>query len=543
MQPIIINQEPLTKTITRKFNPNHKCYKKNEVLYRITFKYKSNFSGNEEYDVTTKNMHFTNFAAPKRGLRAGDLVKYVPKDKTNHPNYNQLARITRETITQHKEKITSDISFDITFLQPIIVNNKLKTHMENVSSTSLELISEIEEFICEQSFISPNIVNEYIKSRNAYNNKTKGYSIAKLLAAEDRLWNIHFVLDDNNEPKYPKWQDYGQPLYSYQLPIKQRLDGLITNVVRESFTPARNKIFKRGDKWWVKFVMPEGSNPGDPVSVVVGITKVNVNIPLKLTNNTFPRPNMEIEAEITKENNSASYNDLKKMSTKKINLEFIPTFISAQFSNDKQLDLYKMVKPSKNQTFKITDAKIIKQPNGDNFKFKQLKHFDKQATVFVYDLEVLVDLTLKMRHSLTAEEKEEEAKSSFLKRNTAKGFRNLGLMINNWPRKCQKIMKKIRGDTRKIADKIVSPSSAQIQANNMLKRLASRAKGRVKANAARKRIAKNRSSGRPNVRGGRRRTRKKRGGRRRTRKKRGGRRRTQRRKRRKNKKKRTRRRR
>ena len=66
---------------------------------------------------------------------------------------------------------------------------------------------------------------------------------------------------------------------------------------------------------------------------------------------------MEIEAEITKENNSASYNDLKKMSTKKINLEFIPTFISAEFSNDKQLDLYKMVKPSKNQTFKITDAK------------------------------------------------------------------------------------------------------------------------------------------------------------------------------------------
>ena len=523
MQSIIINQEPETKIIKpetkiikRRFNPKHKCYKKNEVLYRITFKYKSNFSGNEEYDVTTKNMHFTNFAAPKRGLRAGDLVKYVPKDKTNHPNYNQLARITRETITQHKEKITSDISFDITFLQPIIVNNKLKTNMVNVSSSSLKLIPEIEEFICEQSFISPIIVNEYIKSRDAYNNKTQGYSRSKLAASEDRLWNEHFVLDDNNEPKYPKWADYGQPLYSYQLPIKQRLDGLITNVVRESFTPARNKIFKRGDKWWVKFVMPEGSNPGDPVSVVVGITKVNVNIPLKLTNNTFPRPNMEIEAEITKENNSASYNDLKKMSTKKINLEFIPTFISAQFSNDTQEDLDKMVKPSKNQTFKITDAKIIKQPNGDNFKFKQLKHFDKQATVFVYDLEVLVDLTLKMRHSLTAEEKEEEAKSSFLKRNTAKGFRNLGLMINNWPRKCQKIMKKIRGDTRKIADKIVSPSSAQIQANNMLKRLASRAKGRVKANAARKRIAKNRSSGRPNVRGGRRRTRKKRGGRRRT---------------------------
>ena len=226
MQSIIINQEPETKIIKpetkiikRRFNPKHKCYKKNEVLYRITFKYKSNFSGNEEYDVTTKNMHFTNFAAPKRGLRAGDLVKYVPKDKTNHPNYNQLARITRETITQHKEKITSDISFDITFLQPIIVNNKLKTHMENVSSTSLELISEIEEFICEQSFISPIIVNEYIKSRDAYNNKTQGYSRAKLAASEDRLLNEHFVLDDNNEPKYPKWADYGQPLYIYQLPI------------------------------------------------------------------------------------------------------------------------------------------------------------------------------------------------------------------------------------------------------------------------------------------------------------------------------------
>ena len=533
MQPIIINQKPLTTTITRKFTSAHKCYKKDDISYRITFKYKSNFSGNEKNNVTIKNMNFTNFAAPKRGLRAGNLVKYIPKNKTNDPNYNQIARITRETIKQHREKIKSDISFDITFLQPIIVNNKLKTHMENVSSTSLELISEIEEFICEQSFISPNIVNEYIKSRNAYNNKTKGYSKAKLTAAEDRLWNTHFVLDDNNEPKYPKWQDYGQPLYSYQLPIKQRLNGLITNVVRESFTPSRNKIFKRQGKWWIKFIMPEGSKPGDPVSVVVGITKVNVDIPSKLTNNTFPRPNMKIEAEITKENNSESYSYLKKMSSKKINLNFIPTFISAEFSNDKQLDLYKMVKPSKNQKFKITDAKIIKQSNGDNFKFKPLKHFDKQATKLIYDLEVLVDLTLKMGHSATAEEKEEEAKSSFLKRNTTKGLRNLGLMINNWPRKCKKIMKKIRGDTRKIANKIVSPSSAQIQANNMLKRLASRAKGKVKANATRKRITKNRSSGRPKVRGGRRRTRKKRGRRRKTR----------RRKRRKNKKKRTRRRR
>ena len=70
MQPIIINQEPRIKTITRTFTSAHKCYKKGDVSYRITFKYKSNFSGDEKNNVTIKNMNFTNFAAPKRGLRA-----------------------------------------------------------------------------------------------------------------------------------------------------------------------------------------------------------------------------------------------------------------------------------------------------------------------------------------------------------------------------------------------------------------------------------------------------------------------------------------
>ena len=37
MQPIIINQPKETKTITTTYTPDHKCYKTDESLYRITF--------------------------------------------------------------------------------------------------------------------------------------------------------------------------------------------------------------------------------------------------------------------------------------------------------------------------------------------------------------------------------------------------------------------------------------------------------------------------------------------------------------------------
>ena len=50
----------------------------------------------------------------------------------------------------------------------------------------------------------------------------------------------------------------------------------------------------------------------------------------------------------------------------------------------KQINLNKMVKPSPNQVFKILNARIIKQQDKDNFKFKELDTFDKNISKLVW---------------------------------------------------------------------------------------------------------------------------------------------------------------
>ena len=57
------------------------------VLYRITFRYKTNFSGNKLFNLTKKNFPDFTIDIPNRPLRPGDYVRYTPRNK-NDFNHN-----------------------------------------------------------------------------------------------------------------------------------------------------------------------------------------------------------------------------------------------------------------------------------------------------------------------------------------------------------------------------------------------------------------------------------------------------------------------
>ena len=75
------------------------------------------------------------------------------------------------------------------------------------------------------------------------------------------------------------------------------------------------------------------------------------------------------------------------------NMNFSPSYIISQFSNKKVLDLNNLIKPSRDQEFKIIKTSIIKQNNNDYFKFKELPRFNDKHNIII-DLEVHVQLNL-----------------------------------------------------------------------------------------------------------------------------------------------------
>ena len=71
---------------------------RDKVLYRVTFRYKSNFSGEKMYDVTDDNFGFKTIGHDRK-IGPGSLVLYNPavKEGKQHPNTKQYATITKES--------------------------------------------------------------------------------------------------------------------------------------------------------------------------------------------------------------------------------------------------------------------------------------------------------------------------------------------------------------------------------------------------------------------------------------------------------------
>ena len=214
--------------VTRYPRPPEGC-PSGKVLYRITFKYKcSRYSGDRVFDITDANFGFKTTGHDKK-LVPGALVKYTPKKqkKQTHPNYGQLARITLQTslprnraaLRQNRPMLpgSETVMYDIKFINPLMVNNKLVNNKTEVPKSDLTLVPELEVYRCEDSFVPIALINNYIQARDAFRNDPTGavppafaglYATRQLWlqAMENSLWNNHFVLDDNNQPLYPKWR-------------------------------------------------------------------------------------------------------------------------------------------------------------------------------------------------------------------------------------------------------------------------------------------------------------------------------------------------
>lgn len=508
---------------------------KNKVLYRVTFRYKSNFSGNKMYDVTDNNFGFKTTGYDRK-IGPGSLVLYNPpaKDGKQHPNTKQIATITKESgppkgrdaqrlglpIQGSKESIL----YDLKFLQPLVVNNKVVNLKTEVPEKHVFLVPKLEAYICAESFVPIDLINNYIKARNAVRVDPNGsvpppfnsnYSSRRvwLQAQENALWNNNFVMDANNQPKYPRWSGTGTPYFSIQQDVRKKLNRDIEFMVETGFMPNKknNKphVHKKGKNKFLNFNVPEGANPGQTITINVDGLSIVVIVPIILPDGSVPKTNERITVPIEKSLNDSIYenirNSVKKSGPK---LEFIPTLIEAQYSNDKHLNLEKMVKPSKNQKFKITSARILKHKNpvhinDDNFKFKPLIEYDKNISQLVFDIEVDVDLVLHLSEELSknkAAEIKKEEKNFVTKSVLNTVGRKVSSLILNGGNNCPSRMRKLKQHGSAMLLSVIPQSSNIVK--EMKKNLKATSEANKIHNQAMTKRNENILSGRKSVRRG-----------------------------------------
>lgn len=437
-------------TIREKFPKQKEC-ETGQVLYRVTFGYKSQLSGDNTFPVTYENFE-ENFQHETKKVNAGDLVKYTPENK-NDPNYGRNAIVTKATnIYKRNEpeiELPEVVKYDIKFINPIVgANNEIMKIKKNISKVKngttiiTKVQNEVEFYTCQLEIFPTNLITDYLTARNANKATSTPATLARLGVTENALWNTNFQLDDNNQPKFPLMS-----VVSAQL--KSELEEVLENMVNVGFllgqTGQRPKIKKVGRGFTLSFLMPKGSSPGDTITVPVnkGNKKVDIviQIPIVLGNNRHSPEINEylLDVPITQELNGGVYDNLQNMgAATNINTKFKPTYIKASeyIGPDTQKDLDMLIKPGEKQEYLINNATIKPAPNGDKFIFKELSTFNKESEKLVFDIYVVVDLTLELKMKGPADPKED----SFM----AKSGRNAYNTIMNGSQTCPSYMTRVR---------------------------------------------------------------------------------------------------
>ena len=147
--PIIINQLPQSRFISKKKTINKKLKKCKEgklFLYRIWFKYKSNFSGDNYVYLEGPELNMFNDSYQSKIIEPGDIVKYKPVNP-KHPNYNARAKILEKFITSDTGAIKNPYNivkkmytYNIEFTAPPIINGKVIKYKKYVKEKELEKI-------------------------------------------------------------------------------------------------------------------------------------------------------------------------------------------------------------------------------------------------------------------------------------------------------------------------------------------------------------------------------------------------------------------
>ena len=399
MLNIVINKPK----IQEKYPRPQECPGQN-ILYRITYSYRcKRLTGSETYPITNLNFNEEIIKVNKR-INPGDLVEYTPNPRDI--NYGGIAKVTRTTNkgSEMSEK-GKKLSYDLEFINPKVgTDNKIikkklevKQHNADGSIQIKKANTDIESFICAESFINYKTINDYYKARRDKQNKSKYDKASK------NLWS-NFVKDENDNPKYP---DISKIVDT----SKEALNNEVNKMVKVGFLLGkkenRPKIKVGSGGFTLSFLMPVNSKPGYYISVPINLGNNQINIviriPLQLDGGNVPTPNDYLnDIPILREFNSDVYHLLKPTGADKdVNLQFIPTFVKGseyiyESSDESKIkDLNAKMKPSSKQIYYISSVKIVPQ-NGNNFKFKELGLFNKDSPTLVFDLQVILELNLKL---------------------------------------------------------------------------------------------------------------------------------------------------
>ena len=392
------------------------------LLYRVSFKVKSDQMGALYQDLTANNFGFDTVNV-KGAVRAGSLVTYQPKNK-NDPNYGMIAQVKKLTapITNieavrmggPRKPDPEKMFFDIEFLAPREVGGKVIYEKKNLRKNDLKLYHEgdlVYSYECGPDFInyhgtdgSTRILERYYTARNNFRSSQSPANRAALREAENNLWNGRFILDENNQPKYPEIsqvdEEFKDRLFKY-------LNEMVERMVAQGFVPNdeanRKRISGTKPSLKARFPVPKGAKRGKKITITIGGKDIVVKIPgsQSVDNNwdSILKPGEMVEVPIDRDDNLSIYDQLSSKIKDKGSLEFKPTVIRADFARGKDvkvLDMNKMIPPPKDQQFYIKAAKI-KKVDGRNWKFKELDSFDKEMEQLIIDLEVLVDLELGVK--------------------------------------------------------------------------------------------------------------------------------------------------
>ena len=403
------------------------------LLYRVSFKVRSEQTGEVYQDLISSNFLFDTVNT-KGAFRAGSLVKYEPKNKDD-PNYGMIAQVKKliappinsEAVRMGgpRKPDPEKMFFDIEFLAPKEVGGKVIYEKKNLRKADLKLYHEgdlVYSYECGPDFInytssregSTRVLENYYTARNNYRTSENDVNKQRLTDAQNDLWNGRFVLDKNNEPKYPEISQIDE---EFRGQLFEYLNNMVERMVSLGFTPNDSKVVKKitgkAPNLKAQFPVPKGAVPGKKITIQIGGKDIIVKIPdasLDGSGNYWEKmlkPNQIIEVSIDKDDNSTVYPELSSSIKNKGDLQFIPTLIKGSFARGKDvkvLDMDKLIPPPKDQQFFIKAAEI-KKVNGNNWKFKELDSFDKSMEQLIIDLEVLVDLTLGVKRNYADGEK------------------------------------------------------------------------------------------------------------------------------------------
>ena len=507
---ISINRQ---NTIKTKDFPKRKECSDNKVLYRVTYGYKSKLSGDVVFPVTYENF---NEAVRKTipVIFPGDIVIYTPQFKED-VNYNRQAivkKVTSQYAGREAQQRGMDVSpdkdkttiYDLEFINPIVgINGEIVKTKKNVKrlnkNGSVQLTKtqdEVMSYFCEESPVPYMLIKKYNDDRTA-----NPIVQTTLRASEDALWNNNFELNDNLQPLYPKMSVVPDI-------VKTKLNEEVERMVKVGFLLGKKKqqpqIKKKKGQWVISFMMPGKSKPGDTITLPIAGKKYTINVVVQIPivvgdDRHTPKVNEYLkDIPIDKAANTGIYDNLKKLKAKSVDTEFNPTFIKASdyVGSESQKDISKLVKPGEEQQYFVNDANIIKQ-GGDNFSFKKLGLFDKEARTLVFDLYVIVDLNLTLKLA-SPEDPSQDSAAGKVKRKAFELLLNSG---NDCPSYMTKIKQGAARLLSSISPEVVIP--ATINAAKKWRRKAREGTTNIK-------IRQERTSGRSGVRrgGGRKRTRK-----------------------------------